>query len=387
MDWLLDWGYGGLFVGAMLAATIIPFSSDVLLTRSEDIYTGLYPADLIVANTAFRWSGVDWALINLSSLLPLDRADRISLLAHESFHVVQPALGFKAYNAENPHLDGMRGRILFKLELEALKKALAAAGDGERNDHLTAAFLFRAHRRALFPGSDSTENLLELNEGLAEYTGEASGGRPVQEKTAHFTTMIDRAYRMPSFVRSFAYQTTPAYGYLLDRSRPGWNRQITGDTDLTAFFIRAFGLDIPTATQQEVERRATAYNGEAITVEERQREEKRRERMAAYKETFVDSPHFDIALQERQIGFNPQNLLPLEGYGTVYPTLYVKDNWGVLNVSEGALLSPGWDRVTLSLPQSQEGNIITGEGWRLELAEGYTVTTDSQTGNASLIRQ
>ncbi len=31
MDWLLDWGYPGLFVGAMLAATIVPFSSDVLL--------------------------------------------------------------------------------------------------------------------------------------------------------------------------------------------------------------------------------------------------------------------------------------------------------------------------------------------------------------------
>ncbi len=31
MEWLLDLGYTGLFIGAMLAATIIPFSSDVLL--------------------------------------------------------------------------------------------------------------------------------------------------------------------------------------------------------------------------------------------------------------------------------------------------------------------------------------------------------------------
>ncbi len=31
MAWLLDLGYAGLFVGAMLAATIVPFSSDVLL--------------------------------------------------------------------------------------------------------------------------------------------------------------------------------------------------------------------------------------------------------------------------------------------------------------------------------------------------------------------
>ena len=31
MDWLLDLGYFGLFIGSFLAATIVPFSADVLL--------------------------------------------------------------------------------------------------------------------------------------------------------------------------------------------------------------------------------------------------------------------------------------------------------------------------------------------------------------------
>lgn len=31
MEWLLDLGYVGLFVGAFVAATVVPFSSDVLL--------------------------------------------------------------------------------------------------------------------------------------------------------------------------------------------------------------------------------------------------------------------------------------------------------------------------------------------------------------------
>ena len=31
MDWLLDLGYLGLFIGSFLAATILPFSADVLL--------------------------------------------------------------------------------------------------------------------------------------------------------------------------------------------------------------------------------------------------------------------------------------------------------------------------------------------------------------------
>lgn len=31
MDWLLDLGYWGLFLGSFLAATVVPFSADVLL--------------------------------------------------------------------------------------------------------------------------------------------------------------------------------------------------------------------------------------------------------------------------------------------------------------------------------------------------------------------
>ncbi len=232
------------------------------------------------------------------------------------------------------------------------------------------------------------ENWLELGEGIAEYTGEASSGRAAEDKTVYFTTAIDQFYDAPSFVRSFAYRTIPAYGYLLDRSRPGWNREITGETDLTAFFIEAFGLNIlPLATQKEIDRRAAAYNGEVIMTEEQQREEQRLERMAAYKETFVSSPHFEIALENMQISFNTSNLVPLDEYGTVYPTLYLKDNWGTLNVSEGALLSPQWNRITLSLPKNRDGNIVTGEGWWMELTEGYSIITDPLTGNVSLTRQ
>lgn len=31
MEWLLDWGYLGLFFGSLMAATVVPFSSDFLL--------------------------------------------------------------------------------------------------------------------------------------------------------------------------------------------------------------------------------------------------------------------------------------------------------------------------------------------------------------------
>lgn len=50
MEWLLDFGYVGLFIGAFLAATIIPFSSDVmlvgLLAAGGDPYTAITVATL-----------------------------------------------------------------------------------------------------------------------------------------------------------------------------------------------------------------------------------------------------------------------------------------------------------------------------------------------------
>ncbi len=311
------------------------------LTRLGDIYTGQYPLDRPIANTAVTWSGVEWAMILLPALTSLeDKADRVSLMAHESFHVVQPLLGFSLSGSDNLHLDRMEARIAMKLELEAVKKALAATDDQKRKGHLTDAFLFRAYRRSLFPGADRTENDLEIAEGLAEYTGEATSGRAEQDKLAHFNAAIDGFYHVPSFVRSFSYQTIPAYGWMLDGSRPGWNREIDATTDLTAFFTQAFGLTIPEATQEQVARRAVEYGGEAITAGEIKREEERVRRMAAYREAFVTKPHLDITLEAMQISFDPRNVLVLEGEGTVYPSLYVKDNWGVLEVSDGALMSP-----------------------------------------------
>lgn len=50
MEWLESLGYVGLFIGAMLAATIIPFSSDVLLiallAAGGDIVTSVIVASL-----------------------------------------------------------------------------------------------------------------------------------------------------------------------------------------------------------------------------------------------------------------------------------------------------------------------------------------------------
>ena len=54
-EWLLDFGYVGLFFGSLLAATIFPFSSDVLLLGM--LIAGGEPVTTVVGATLGNWLG------------------------------------------------------------------------------------------------------------------------------------------------------------------------------------------------------------------------------------------------------------------------------------------------------------------------------------------
>ena len=55
MEYLLHWGYLGLFLGSFLAATILPLSSEILLTGL--LLAGASPVLLLVTATAGNWLG------------------------------------------------------------------------------------------------------------------------------------------------------------------------------------------------------------------------------------------------------------------------------------------------------------------------------------------
>ncbi|WP_336830540.1 hypothetical protein [Sphingobacterium multivorum] len=76
--------------------------------------------------------------------------------------------------------------------------------------HLKDALIFRKYRNSLFSGSAHIENQLELNEGIAEYTGVMISGRNKEKTKKHFTDVVDRSFSNPTYVRSFAYNTTPS---------------------------------------------------------------------------------------------------------------------------------------------------------------------------------
>lgn len=355
-----------------------------ILKQNEDLFTGTLPDPINIANTAMRFAGKSWAMIMLP--LPQNKQDRNNLLAHELFHTIQPSLGFTLNNPENNHLDKKDGRVYLRLELEALKKAVQSSSKNELHRHLASALTFRKYRHLCYKGADTTENLLEMNEGLAEFTGFIVSGRTKEQAKVHFVNGIHTFFTNPTFVRSFAYQTIPVYGYLLYGKNKNWNKEIGPKTNLTNYFIKAFNINTSANLKAAVESLSDSYNGKTILQEETAREEKAQKLIAEYKLRFIEQAHFTIKFEKMNVSFDPRNIIPIEDKGTVYPNIRVTDLWGVLTVEKGALMSANWDKISVTNPVKVEEKRIIGEGWTLELNEGYALEKDDS-GNFKLKRE
>lgn len=340
-------------------------SSGVLLPRAG-IFAGELSNEINIANTSIRWNGKRWAMI----LFPLsaNRNERLNLSTHELFHRVQPMLGFNIMNTDNNHLDKEHGRLYLRLELEALRQAIQSPSLEVASPHVINAMMFRELRHQMYSDADSTENMLELNEGLAEYTGLIMSGRSDKETVAHLMKSVRDFQQNKTFVRSFAYQTIPLYGFLTRKFvREFWNRDITGQSNLTSYFMRSFNVKIPIDIETYTSKVWLDYNGAQISAEEKKREEDNARLMHEMTMKFVKSPHLEIPFERMNISFDPGNLIPLENHGTVYPSLRITDNWGILTVEDGALLSADWSKVTVSAPEENNSRSVKGKGWMLEL--------------------
>ena len=179
------------------------------LASRDGVFAGTLPNEMNPANTDIKWAGVHWTMV----MWPVSefRQARERLLLHECFHRLQEKLKLPARDAVNTHLDTLNGRIWIQMEWRALERALRQAGTA-RTTAIADALLFRSYRRSLFPDSANNENALELNEGLAEYTGVKLSSADVQETALRANLILRQARNNPTFARSFAYVSGPAYG-------------------------------------------------------------------------------------------------------------------------------------------------------------------------------
>ncbi|RKE94804.1 hypothetical protein [Ichthyenterobacterium magnum] len=337
----------------------------------NSVFTGILPGSINIANTAFNWEGKRWTMVKLP--LPKEKTKRNHLVIHELFHNIQPDIGFRSLKEmPNNHLDSYQGRLLLRLELEALKKALTVKTKLDELHHLKNALYLRAIRQ-----SNNTikneENTFELNEGLAEYTALMLSGRSKEKTIEHLISNIDKFYTNETFVRSFAYQTIPVYGFLIATKDRNWHQEITATTNITNHIKSILNINISKDVAINDIQNLTDYNYKQILSEETERENVRLAKINEYEKLFLNEVTLKLSFENMNISFNPNNLVPLENHGTVYPTIRVTDNWGILSVKNGALLAQDWSYIIVSKPLKISKTKVEGNGWVLNINPNWKV--------------
>ncbi len=344
--------------------------SNRALLRDGDFFVGVLPADIGLANTALEWSGTRWAMVLLP--LPQEEADRRRLMLHESWHRLQPELGLGARAADNGHLEDSSARIWLRMEWRALAAALAGAGD-QRLDALADALLFRSQRHRLFAGSQPQEAALELNEGLAEYTGIRAAYQ--NQSAAVAVAALREGELKKSLTRSFAYFSGPAYGLILDDLLPQWRRQLTSESDLGELARRALNRrPQPELEEDRLAAKASVYGFEEVRAEEQHLGAERSQRHAAFRQCLVEAPGLVLPLgKEIKLQFNPNQVIGLQPHGTVYIGLSLRDSWGKIEADSAALITSDFHSLAVAGPYRSEGMSMLGDGWKLDLAPGWKV--------------
>ncbi len=367
-----------LFVDAKTRAVVASHADqDGILTRTADVFVGTLPERMNIANTSVDWAGLKWTMMIWPP--PEDPHRRANLMAHELWHRIQGDIGFPSSGASNSHLDSRDGRIWLQLEWRALAAALTGPTE-RRRQAITDALLFRARRKALFPQAACEEQAMEMHEGLAEYTGVRLSGHPNPRQYVADNNLQEAA-RKPSFVRSFAYASGPAYGLLLDETQADWRRSLKKEHDLGTLLQKALTIELPQDIQPAAESRAKDYDGEQLQASEEQRERNRQKLLDAYRAKLVDGSVLEVPLRNMRMQFNPGNLVPFDSLGTVYPDIRIVDEWGILTVSKGALMNSTFSKIYVSAPSDLSMSPIQGDGWTLELNSGWTIAPGSRPGD------
>jgi hypothetical protein len=347
-----------------------------VLKATGPVFAGLLPSSEIVASTSVEWSGIRWSEILWP--LPDDAAKRHVMIAHELFHRIQPELKMVLSDGDNRHLDTLDGRYLLQLEWRALARALETTSDVDRRAAIADALLFRRERYRLFPNAAAGESALESNEGVAEYTGVRLGLDTPEARINYAIGDLSAFVQAPTFVRSFAYATGPAYGLLLDQADPDWRKKLGSGQRLDQMLSSVLKLQPPAFATLKA--REAVYDDGTLHAREVKRDQQKTARLAALKAKLLDGPVLTLPLHHSNYQFNPQTLQPLGNLGMVYPTMRLTDDWGVLEVESDALVNQDKKVATVSVVGIDPSK-LKGAGWKLSLSKGWAVVPDARKGD------
>jgi len=353
------------------------------IATSQPAPEGPRPRGLGILNAPIEWGGVTWAAYMWDTLANAPPRVRKAILLHELFHgLLQRKLGLAASELLNEHLDALDGRYWLRLECRALARALRESG-APRTAAVRDALAFRQARQTFYPGSAEKERALEINEGVASYTGVAAAADAEADAIAGALEALSGAETGESFVRTFAYFTGPAYGLLLDASSPGWRQRIRYTDDFAALLAGAFGVQ-PAA---DAAASAARYGGTEIRAAEEQRERGRQERLAELRRQFVDGPVLVIRGGGGGM-FNSMGAVVIPDVGTVFfgPFRFNTDS-GTLEAEKGVLLESNGSVRRVAAPMRRDDTTLAGDGWTFTVKPGWVIREGSRRGDYEVVRQ
>ncbi len=336
------------------------------------------PSDAAIANQSYDLDGRRYAMV----VLPLGgtREERVRLLVHEATHTFQPnrlpGRGATEPMEGGDFLDGEQGRLWTFLELRAIARALVTQGD-QRRDAARDALLFRNRRDSLaMPTERARIDSLEVQEGIPSYTA----WRLTLASPATLAARLDSAPMLEmSWVRGVAYESGPAYGFLLDAlAGPAWRRAFLDGARFPAVLSAILGS---TPVTDDLIARARPYGYDALHRAERGRAVANARRIDSLRTRFVTGTVLRIVPPALRITFDPNGQFPLGEAGTVMTNFrWAGDGGAELVATSGALVAPTWQwfQVPLGDVRLEPGTLasplsVSGDGWTLTMPAGWTI--------------
>ena len=338
------------------------------------------PYGLGFLNAPVTWGGIRWSTYMWTWIPPSDEQERGVLLIHELFHRVQPDLKLMAGVAENDHLDTLDGRYWIQLEWRALSRALTSSG-ASRAAAIGDALGFRRARQTEFPVAAKAEAADEIREGLAEYTGIVVAAPSTADAVALAVRRLANAEQEVNFVRRFHAASGPAYGLLLDAFAPGWTHHVTNADDLAQLLIVAAKIK----PARDAAASAARYHGAELRAAEEKLDVERQARIAKLRARFVDGPVL-IAPRPTSSAQNNTGATPIPDVGIVVMEYRAKPAWGTLTATSGVLVLTKESVLHLTTPFQTSGSTLSGDGWTVTLAAGWTVGPGKRPGDFEIVK-
>lgn len=334
--------------------------------KMDTTFTGKYSGPQLFANTSLQWEGETWSMV----LWPLSDAkeDRIELLMHEAWHSIQNDIGLPLNSNFLTHLDKYDGRLLIRLEWNALLQALRDTDNQQK--HLRSALSFRKIRFNKYPNAQNAEKILDYNEGFAAYTGMKFRSNKLNDLISNLENKLNKVEDVTSLTRSASYYTGPLYGLLLDSQPNEWKSEIGQSKGLGSLAQKKFRISTPKRPKLLPLASIPEYNYKSIDKFEKTRSKKKQAKIKSYLENISQKGGLELyPSQGSPQMFDPRTILVVGENDLIYVNYETNSDWGNLKVSDGVQVKEikGKRALLLSKPTKITGNKITGTGWTLEL--------------------